>query len=114
MAPSRKKLKAGPASDHSELDLLVIQIDGVPVGDHVLVVAGCVKGNLGIRQLVRRRVAVYSPTAKFVDDSMNLVGIEIRQDLIDDEAGIAEITELLVAIIRTIPAKISEPRRMHA
>ncbi len=42
------------------------------------------------------------------------VGIEIRQDLIDDEAGVAEITELLVGIIRTIPAKISEPRRMHA
>ncbi len=42
------------------------------------------------------------------------VGIEIRQDLIDDEAGVAGIAEVLVGIIRTIPAKISEPRRMHA
>ncbi len=42
------------------------------------------------------------------------VGIEIRQDLIDDEAGVAEIAELFVGIIRTIPDKISEPRRMHA
>ena len=42
------------------------------------------------------------------------VGIEIRQDLIDDEAGVAEIAELVVGIIRTIPDKISEPRRIHA
>jgi predicted N-formylglutamate amidohydrolase len=42
------------------------------------------------------------------------VGIEIRQDLIDDEAGVSEIAELFVGIIRTIPDKISEPRRMHA
>lgn len=42
------------------------------------------------------------------------VGIEIRQDLIDDEAGVTEIAEVLVGIIRAIPDKISEPRRMHA
>lgn len=42
------------------------------------------------------------------------VGIEIRQDLIDDEAGVEEIAELFVGIIRTIPDKISEPRRIHA
>ncbi len=42
------------------------------------------------------------------------VGIEVRQDLIDDEAGVAEIGELLVRIIRTIPDKISEPRRIPA
>ncbi len=42
------------------------------------------------------------------------VGIEIRQDLIDDEAGVAEIAKVFVGIIRTIPDKISEPRRMHA
>ena len=42
------------------------------------------------------------------------VGIEIRQDLIDDEAGVAEIAEILMEIIRTIPAKISAPTRIHA
>ncbi len=42
------------------------------------------------------------------------VGIEIRQDLIDDEAGIAEIAELFRGIIRTIPARISAPTRIHA
>ena len=42
------------------------------------------------------------------------VGVEIRQDLIDDEAGVAEIAKVFVGIIRTIPDKISEPRRMHA
>jgi len=42
------------------------------------------------------------------------VGIEIRQDLIDDEAGVAEIAEILMGIIRTIPAKISAPTRIHA
>lgn len=42
------------------------------------------------------------------------VGIEIRQDLIDDEAGIDEIAELFVRIIRTIPDKISEPKKIHA
>ncbi|MFQ6004707.1 MAG: N-formylglutamate amidohydrolase [Woeseia sp.] len=41
-------------------------------------------------------------------------GIEIRQDLIDDAAGVAEIADLFVGIIRTIPAKISEPRRIFA
>jgi predicted N-formylglutamate amidohydrolase len=41
-------------------------------------------------------------------------GIEIRQDLIADDAGVAEIAELFTAIIRTIPAKISEPTRIHA
>ena len=42
------------------------------------------------------------------------VGIEIRQDLIDEEAGVAEIAEIFAGIIRTIPDKINEPRRMHA
>jgi predicted N-formylglutamate amidohydrolase len=42
------------------------------------------------------------------------VGIEIRQDLIDDGAGVDEIAELFVGIIRTIPDKISEPKRIHA
>ena len=36
VALSRKKMKAWLASDLSELDLLVIQIDGLHVGDHVL------------------------------------------------------------------------------
>ncbi len=39
VALSRKKMKAWLASDLSELDLLVIQIDGLAVGDHVLVAA---------------------------------------------------------------------------
>ena len=39
VALSRKKMKAWLASDLSELDLLVIQIDGLHVGDHVLVAA---------------------------------------------------------------------------
>jgi transposase-like protein len=39
VALSRKKMKAWLASDLSELDLLVIQIDGLRVGDHVLVAA---------------------------------------------------------------------------
>ncbi len=42
------------------------------------------------------------------------VGIEIRQDLIDDEAGVAEIAKLFVSIIKTIPDKISAPRRIRA
>ena len=42
------------------------------------------------------------------------VGIEVRQDLIAAEAGVAEIAEVLVRIIRTIPDKISEPRRIPA
>jgi predicted N-formylglutamate amidohydrolase len=42
------------------------------------------------------------------------VGIEIRQDLIDDEAGVAEIGKIFMGIIRTIPAKISAPTRIHA
>ena len=37
VALSRKKMKAWLASDLSELDLLVIQIDGLHVGDHVLI-----------------------------------------------------------------------------
>lgn len=41
------------------------------------------------------------------------VGIEVRQDLIDDEAGVAEIAAVFEGIIRTIPDKISAPRRMH-
>ena len=42
------------------------------------------------------------------------VGIEIRQDLIDEQAGIDGVGEFLVGIIRTIPDKISEPRKIHA
>ncbi len=39
VAPSRKKMRQWLSSDLSELDLLVIQIDGLHVGDHVLVAA---------------------------------------------------------------------------
>jgi transposase-like protein len=39
VALTRKKLKAWLAADLSALDLLVIQIDGLHVGDHVLVAA---------------------------------------------------------------------------
>jgi predicted N-formylglutamate amidohydrolase len=42
------------------------------------------------------------------------VGLEIRQDLIADEAGVTEIARLIAGIIRTIPAKISAPTRIHA
>jgi predicted N-formylglutamate amidohydrolase len=42
------------------------------------------------------------------------VGIEIRQDLIADEDGVKEIAQVFATIIRTIPARISEPRRIHA
>ena len=45
VALSRKKMKAWLASDLSELDLLVIQIDGLHVGDHVLMAAMGVDGN---------------------------------------------------------------------
>ncbi len=45
VALSRKKMRAWLASDLSELDLLVIQIDGLHVGDHVLVAAVGVDGN---------------------------------------------------------------------
>ena len=45
VALSRKKMKAWLASDFSELDLLVIQIDGLHVGDHVLMAAIGVDGN---------------------------------------------------------------------
>jgi predicted N-formylglutamate amidohydrolase len=41
-------------------------------------------------------------------------GIEIRQDLIARGSGVDEITEVLDRIIRTIPDKITEPRRIHA
>lgn len=44
VALSRKKMKAWLAADLSELDLLVIQIDGLAVGDHVLVAAVGVDG----------------------------------------------------------------------
>jgi transposase-like protein len=44
VALSRKKMKAWLAKDLSELDLLVIQIDGLHVGDHVLVAAIGVDG----------------------------------------------------------------------
>jgi transposase-like protein len=39
VALTRKKLKAWLASDLSDLDLLVIQIDGLHVGDHVMLAA---------------------------------------------------------------------------
>jgi predicted N-formylglutamate amidohydrolase len=42
------------------------------------------------------------------------VGIEIRQDLIDDEAGITGIADIFVGIVRTIPDTISEQRRIPA
>ncbi len=42
------------------------------------------------------------------------VGIEVRQDLIDDEAGVAEIAELIVGIIKTIPVNIIAQRKFHA
>lgn len=42
------------------------------------------------------------------------VGIEIRQDLIVDSDCRNGIAELLIRIIRTIPDKISEPRRIPA
>ena len=45
VALSRKKMKAWLASDFSGLDLLVIQIDGLHVGDHVLMAAIGVDGN---------------------------------------------------------------------
>ena len=45
VALSRKKMKAWLASDLSELDLLVIQIDGLHVGYHVLMAAIGVDGN---------------------------------------------------------------------
>ncbi len=45
VALSRKKMKAWLASDLSDLDLLVIQIDGLHVGDHVLVAAIGIDGN---------------------------------------------------------------------
>jgi len=44
VALTRKKLKAWLASDLSALDLLVIQIDGLKVGDHLLVAAIGVDG----------------------------------------------------------------------
>ncbi len=45
VALSRKKMRQWLGSDLSELDLLVIQIDGLHVGDHVLVAAVGVDGN---------------------------------------------------------------------
>ena len=45
VALSRNKMKAWFASDLSDLDLLVIQIDGLHVGDHVLVAAIGVDSN---------------------------------------------------------------------
>ena len=45
VALSRKKMKAWLASDLSELDLLVIQIDGLHGGGHVLMAAIGVDGN---------------------------------------------------------------------
>jgi transposase-like protein len=45
VALSRKKMRAWLTSDLSTLDLLVIQIDGLHVGDHVLMAAIGVDGN---------------------------------------------------------------------
>ena len=45
VALSRKKMKAWLSADLSELDLLVIQIDGLHVGDHVLVAAIGIDGS---------------------------------------------------------------------
>jgi len=45
VALSRKKMRQWLSSDLSDLDLLVIQIDGLHVGDHVLVAAVGVDGN---------------------------------------------------------------------
>ncbi len=45
VALSRKKMRQWLSSDLSDLDLLVIQIDGLHVGDHVLVAAIGVDGN---------------------------------------------------------------------
>ena len=45
VALSRKKMREWLHSDLSDLDLLVIQIDGLHVGDHVLVAAVGVDGN---------------------------------------------------------------------
>lgn len=42
------------------------------------------------------------------------VGIEIRQDLIADQDGVEKIADVFAKIIRTIPAKITEPTRIHA
>lgn len=42
------------------------------------------------------------------------VGIEIRQDLIADQAGVDKIADVFVHIMRTIPAKISAPARIRA
>jgi predicted N-formylglutamate amidohydrolase len=42
------------------------------------------------------------------------VGIEVRQDLIADQTGVEEIADVFAAIIRTIPAKVSAPTRIHA
>ncbi len=44
VALSRKKMKAWLSTDLSELDLIVIQIDGIHVGDHVLIAAIGVDG----------------------------------------------------------------------
>ena len=45
VALSRKRMKAWLSSDLSELDLIVIQVDGIHVGDHVLLAAVGVDGN---------------------------------------------------------------------
>jgi predicted N-formylglutamate amidohydrolase len=42
------------------------------------------------------------------------VGIEIRQDLIADSKGVEEIADVFADIVRTVPARISEPTRIHA
>ena len=54
VALSRKKMRAWLSSDLSSLDLLVIQIDGLHVGDNVLVAAIGVDGILPIMQRTRR------------------------------------------------------------
>ncbi len=47
VALSRKQMKAWLSSDLSELDLLILQIDGIHVGDHVLVAAIGIDGEGG-------------------------------------------------------------------
>ena len=43
------------------------------------------------------------------------VGIEIRQDLIDDDEGVAEIAEVMHQVIASIPEKLaSKDRRISA
>jgi hypothetical protein len=63
VALSRKKMKAWLASDLSELDLLVIQIDGLHVGDHVLVAA------IGVGGILRDRHPLELTAKKLAGDT---------------------------------------------